>query len=382
MTRTEGVESRPLGVANENILSVSSSGMLVLLPGRILAHVPLSGGSPRELYTDITGASWFPDGTRLVIARRVGQKATLEFPPGKVIYESRYNLEMIRVSPKSDLIAFNERTFGSNGMVVIIDLTGKKRASTKDLYPFGVAWEPEGKELWYSSWNLEPGCGTMLRGLDSAGKDRLIQNFPFSTYLLDISSAGKALLSFDEDRRITRGRLLEEPDETEYSWLDGTNICDFSDDGKTMLFHENYEASESPSGTIYIRKTDGSPAVRLAGGVPASFSPDGKWVVGVNGDQIIILVPIGAGEIKKFPNKLEIAFPHGFFPAGNDLLVLGNEKGKGVRFYIMNLLDGSLRPVTPELRFSNNSEDCEASFSGWESLLRKRCGSEILRLSL
>ncbi len=102
MTRTEGVESRALGVPNEDVLSVSSAGMLVLLPNNVLAQVPLTGGSPRELSTNATGAAWFPDGTKMAIARKVSGKSTLEFPPGKVIYKSPNNLEMIRISPKGD----------------------------------------------------------------------------------------------------------------------------------------------------------------------------------------------------------------------------------------------------------------------------------------
>ena len=211
MTRTEGVESRSLGVGNADILSLSSSGMLVLLPGDTLAQVPLTGGTPRELSTDVTGASWFPDGTKMVVARRVGGKSTLEFPPGKTIYNSPHNIELVRVSPNGDLIAFDERPFGgSNGSVVVVDLNGKKLSATKEIFPFGIAWQPEGEEVWYSSWNLETGRGSMLGALSPKGKDRLIQNFPFSAYLLDISSNGSVLISFDEDRTISRAKIRTE----------------------------------------------------------------------------------------------------------------------------------------------------------------------------
>ena len=91
-------------------------------------------------------------------------------------------------------------------------------------------------------------AGPMLQGLSPIGHDRGIQNFPFRAYLLDISSNGHVLLSFDEDRRITRAKLADELGEKDFSWLDGSNIKDFSQDGKTMLFHENFEGSESPAG--------------------------------------------------------------------------------------------------------------------------------------
>ena len=46
-----------------------------------------------------------------------------------------------------------------------------------------------------------------------------------------------------------------------------------------VSFDETGEAGGA-TGEIYVRGTDGSPAVRLAEGASPSFSPDGKWVLG------------------------------------------------------------------------------------------------------
>ena len=46
---------------------------------------------------------------------------------------------------------------------------------------------------------------------------------------------------------------------------------------------------------------------------------------------------------------LESPFPSGVFPDGKQLLVYGNEKGKRIRLYVVNVSDGQFRSVTPEL---------------------------------
>ena len=350
MTRTEGVESRALGIPAEDIVSVSSTGgMLVLSPTYVLAQLPLGGGSLRELFTNVTGADWAPDGTRMAIAHRIDGKGTLEFPVGKVIYESEKVIDMINISPKGDLIAFNEHSPGSaNGVVVILDLNGKKKANTREFFPFGIAWAPGGDAVWFSSWNLETGHGSMLRSITPTGQERLIQNFPLIVSLFDISTNGSVLLSIDDRRDVTRLKLPAEPDEQDYSWLDGAEIYDFSPDGKMLLLHESLEGGDSPSGSMYIRKTDGSAAVFLGGGGPLSFSPDGKWVL-ANRQQRSILVPIGPGEIKTIPQQLEVEFLTQFFPDGKRFLAYGREKGKPLRFYVIDLAGGQPRPITPEI---------------------------------
>ena len=50
---------------------------------------------------------------------------------------------------------------------------------------------------------------------------------------------------------------------------------------------------------IYLRKTDGSPAVRLGDGNRPLLSPDGKWVACIVSDgpkTKLTLLPTGAGE--------------------------------------------------------------------------------------
>jgi hypothetical protein len=51
---------------------------------------------------------------------------------------------------------------------------------------------------------------------------------------------------------------------------------DISDDGEWMV---TVDDSEGPEYRIYLRRTDGSPAVLLGNGVSARLSPDGRHVL-------------------------------------------------------------------------------------------------------
>src|SRR5712692_3489461 len=108
-TRIGGRESRPLGLPEGKLLSVSPSGELAILVGNFasaydkgtLARVPLAGGAPREILEDVADADWSPDGTTLAVVRVVAGKNRVEFPVGKVLYESEGRPPMaLRVSPK------------------------------------------------------------------------------------------------------------------------------------------------------------------------------------------------------------------------------------------------------------------------------------------
>src|SRR5262249_54312137 len=125
---------------------------------------------------------------------------------------------------------------------------------------------------------------------------RLIERFPGSFKLHDISKDGRALITLTDWRGILMAGRLD-GSEQELSWLDHSVIRDFSPDGKTILIHERGEGAEAPDGTMFIRNVDGSPGVRLSAGYPLFFSPDGRQVVGYSG-KAFLLVPVGAGSVR------------------------------------------------------------------------------------
>jgi DNA-binding winged helix-turn-helix (wHTH) protein len=95
-SRAGSFESRSLGL-EAAILAVAPSGeMAVLLnqhfgivnrPG-VLALMSLTGRTPRKLLDNVQDADWSPDGSKLAVTHYVDGRCALEFPPGKVLYET------------------------------------------------------------------------------------------------------------------------------------------------------------------------------------------------------------------------------------------------------------------------------------------------------
>ena len=104
--------------------------------------------------------------------------------------------------------------------------------------------------------------------------------------LLDIAKDGRVLLVRASWRRELMGMMAGDAKQRDLSWLDYTYPADLSADGKTLLFDEEggggslaYSKSGGLTYAVYLRKTDGSPAVLLGEGSAVALSPDGKWAI-------------------------------------------------------------------------------------------------------
>jgi len=83
-------------------------------------------------------------------------------------------------------------------------------------------------------------------------------------------------------RRMDRviGLAPGERTERDLTWFSDVGLRDLSVDGRLILF-TNFVVGTSTNYATYLRRTDGSPAVRLGEGDACAFSPDGKWVAAV-----------------------------------------------------------------------------------------------------
>jgi hypothetical protein len=157
-------EPRPLGVPDAQLLSVSSKGELALLTHArfiawrlftgTLARMPLGGGAPREVLEGVREADWSPDGEALAIIREVNGKDRLEYPIGKVLYETGGYLSDLRFSPAGDRIALFEHPFrwDDRGDVMVVDLKGKRTSLAEgNAAEQGLAWSPDGREVLFSA---------------------------------------------------------------------------------------------------------------------------------------------------------------------------------------------------------------------------------------
>ena len=101
---------------------------------------------------------------------------------------------------------------------------------------------------------------------------------------------------------------------------------------------------------VYIRKTDGSPAVLLGEGGAVALSPDGKWAIAQTQESPsqFKLLPTGAGEPKDLTkDNINHSWAH-WFPDGKRILFSADEPGKGVRFYVYDLASGKSQPISQE----------------------------------
>ena len=351
-TRPESPESRALGLPDYQLWAVSSTGELALRQtkrGGVLALVSLGGGAPRAFLEDVfTGADWSPDGRRLAIVR---DPDTLEFPPGNTLYQSKRVISFLRVSATGDRLAFIESNYSSyDASVVVVDLQGKPIVTTRRWkVAGGLAWAPKGDEVWFSA--SEVGEALTLHAVDLSGRVRQVAGIPGRVVLKDISRDGRLLLTRETVWTQIAGIFPGSTLERDLSWLDAPGVGDISADGQTLLFTETGEGGGKTS-LVYLRKTDGSPAVRLGEGTALSLSPDGKWAAArppnAEGPQVVLL-PTGAGQAKQFSmDPLAEGGGVSWFPDSKRFVVCGTEPGRKPRCYVVDVETGKTRPLTPE----------------------------------
>jgi len=342
------------------LLAVSSSGEMAVLQAAeprfmltmrgMLAQVPLTGGSPRQIAESVEFADWAPDGKTLAIVRDMGGKRRLEFPLGHVLYETVGWIGHPRVSPKGDTIAFLDHPTQADdqGVVSVVDLAGRKTVlSTGWESEEGLAWSPGGTEVWFSA--AQAGLERRIYAVNLSGRQRLAYHALGGVTLQDIAPDGRVLLTRDENRAGMMGLAPGATRERDLSWQDWSLPADLSRDGKTLLFDEQGEQG-GPTYTAALRDMQGSPPIPLGEGMAGDLSPDGKWAATVVSYTQILLLPTGAGTLKRIERGGIQQYGHQihWMPDGRQIIFPGNQPGHEVRCFIQNIDGGKPRPITPE----------------------------------
>jgi Tol biopolymer transport system component len=357
--RRDSLEAGRIDLPDADIFAINRNGEMAVSLGRhflsthhaigTLAVAPLSGGAPRETLERVEDADWSPDGKELAVVHDVAGRSRLELPIGKMLYESVGWLSHPRVSPDGMLVAFFEHPhrYDNRGTLVVVDRAGKTRMrSTEEDSESGLAWSPNGKEVWYSAgYGLS---GSDVFAIDLRGRRRVLYRATGDVTLLDVSRDGRTVLARQGNQREMRSLRAGETQERDLSWLDWTYPRDISPDGSQVLFDESGYGG-GPGYSVFVRKTDGSPAVRLGEGNGQALSPDGKLVISVpiTPPERIVLLPTGAGQPRRLEGSAEVHAAR-WFPDGKRILLEGHEVGHGVRLYVQDLAGGGPKPITSE----------------------------------
>jgi len=308
--REEYPEPMAAGLQGAVLLSVSKQGQVAVLTNpRYFAHrawfgtlatAPLGGGAPREILENVSDADWSPDGSQMAIISAEKTSWRLQYPLGKTLWEGENWISDVRVSPDGKRLAYflHPPNVDDRGDVMMMESDGKARPLSKDWESLeGLAWEPSGKEVWFSA--TQAGGQYCVHAVDLRGKERTVHCGTAPTVIQDFSAGGKALVSAEQQRVsmsvLERGAAMEQ----DISFLDFAYNPRLSRDGSEILFTD--QSGHAGRGySVYVRKRDGSPAVRIGeGGFGSDISPDGKWAMIMRADDPaarVQLVPVGPGQ--------------------------------------------------------------------------------------
>ena len=360
--REGSFESRPLGLPGDNVLSISKNGPLAISLGNHLATpfarkgtlaelAPGGTSAPRELEENVYAADWGPDSSSLAVVREVGGRFQLEYPAGRVLYQTAGWLSHARVSPDGERVAFLDHPIPNDdgGSVAVVDRAGKYRRLASDFQSAeGLAWSPDGREIWFTA--AISGTNLPLWAVSLSGKQRMIARIAGFFYVQDVSRAGRVLATREDWRVGLFGRLAGEAKERDLSWLDWSLAADISPDGKTIVFTEAGEGGGSGYST-YLRRAGEGAAVRLGEGSAMALSPDLRTVASIvhpSGETQLAIYPTGAGEARVLPREGLTSQRVDWMPDGKHLLDSANEEGKGVRLWLVDLETGKAGAVSPE----------------------------------
>jgi eukaryotic-like serine/threonine-protein kinase len=361
ITSPESPQSRSLERHGDELMSISSAGDIALLTNvtvtgtytqsGTLARMPINGGGPRDILNGVQWADWSPDGKQLAIVRDVGGKNRLEFPIGKVIHETPGWISHPRVSPDGERVAFLEhpQVGDDAGSVNVIDRQGTHKVlSDNFLTVEGLAWSPDGKQIWFTGAENE-GNGRSLDAVTLGGSMRILTRVPAALQLEDVGRDGKVLLIRQSWRRELSGLIAATAKEQDFSWLDYSFPAELSADGKRLLFDEE-GVGGGGNYSVYLRKVAEDSAVRLGDGESVSLSPDGKWVLALtmSSPAQLILLPSGAGDAQQITHDSLYHSWARWLPDSQGIVFTAKQEGHGARIYVQKSITAKATPVSPE----------------------------------
>ncbi len=348
-TRPGSNETRTLDLAPGRLEAIAPNNEIAFLrdlrlstmfnqPGT-LVRAGLEGGVGRDILENVQAADWSPDGSQLAVAREIDGKVRLEYPIGKKLYETNSPINSLKVSPDGAWIAFMEHM---SRVVAVRVSDGERRVLSEGWFPgSGVAWRPDGSEVWFTPQKQVRDSSPALMAVDLSGKQREVVVGPGQLRLYDIAPDGRLLIARWDVQLGLRGSSSPAGPERELAATDDSFLSDLSRDGRTVLFGDR--------NALYLRAMDGSPPLRLGDGYDQytpRLSPDGKWVLTTTSDgkDAPLLVPVGAGEERRIESHACDWVD--WFPDGERFLCERRNPSGRTNLTVLELASGKATEIT------------------------------------
>jgi hypothetical protein len=364
-TRIGDHNARSLELTNALVVGISAAGEVAVLTNvkRIrttswvhvgtLARTPANGGPAREILEAVWDADISRDGKQFAVVRKPAGPQQLEYPIGKVLAKTTGYISHPRISPDGKRVAFLEHPlFGDDrGYLAVAEVNGDtKRLTAEAAAVDGLAWSPDGDEIWYAATGSETRSPERtVHAVTLDGKARKVFGVPGDVTVWDIAADGRLLFTHET---IGSAQLVASPataPERNVTVLGHGVDGIVSSDGKTIAFTESGPGAPDDY-LVFFRRLDSPAAVELGEGNIIGMTPDGKYVVALVPSQPtkLRILPTGAGEARTFDIGPVQVGPGtvSWMPGAKEFVFLGHEGVAPPRAYRVSLGGGPASLLT------------------------------------
>ncbi len=186
-----------------------------------------------------------------------------------------------------------------------------------------------------------------LHAVSLSGVERPVYRAADWLVLHDISADGRVLLSRNTIRINLTCQRPGETSERDLTWQLASAAKGISPDGGTVIFEDELLSSPSGNPVIFSRSIEGAPAIAMGEGSRATLSPDGKWVLALRGEDLVLL-PTGVGATVTLPKGELARVGNGaWLPDSKRIVFTGYTADNTPRGYLQEIPAGLPRAITP-----------------------------------